>query len=65
MDNSFDEVLENLQKDSRTKKANAGAAVLIDVKTGKILAMTTRPADNIRVQIKQFKEGISLVLPLK
>ena len=55
MDNSFDEVLENLQKDSRTKKANAGAAVLIDVKTGKILAMTTRPADNIRVQNKAIQ----------
>lgn len=55
MDAAFDEVLENLQKQSMTKKATAGAGVLIDVKTGKILAMTTRPADNIRIQNKAIQ----------
>ncbi len=41
MEKSFDEVLEKVQKDH--PKAQAGAAVLLDVKTGKVLAMTSRP----------------------
>ncbi len=41
MEKSFDEVLENVQK--KHPKAQAGAAVLLDVNTGKVLAMASRP----------------------
>ncbi|SMB92166.1 peptidoglycan glycosyltransferase [Desulfonispora thiosulfatigenes DSM 11270] len=55
MDDSFDSVLASLQKNSRSRKANAGAAVLLDIKTGKVLAMTTRPNDKIRIQNKAIQ----------
>lgn len=44
METAFDETLEKVQK--QFPKAKAGAAVLLDVKTGKVLAMTSRPALN-------------------
>ncbi|MFZ7102316.1 MAG: penicillin-binding transpeptidase domain-containing protein [Peptococcaceae bacterium] len=52
MDDTFDAVLAELQTNPRSDKANAGAAVLLDVKTGKVLAMSTRPDDRITVQNK-------------
>lgn len=55
MEDSFDQVLAELQSSSRTKKADGGAAVLLDVKTGKVLAMVTRPNDKIRVQNKAIQ----------
>lgn len=42
MEKSMDEVLKNLQK-SGHPKAKVGAAVAIDVKTGEILAMVSKP----------------------
>ncbi len=44
MENSFDEVLAKVQK--TYPKAKAGGAVLLDVKTGKTLAMVSRPGLN-------------------
>ncbi len=44
METAFDQTLEKVQK--KYPKAKAGAAVLLDVKTGKVLAMTSRPALN-------------------
>lgn len=44
METAFDETLEKVQK--QYPKAKAGAAVLLDVKTGKVLAMASRPALN-------------------
>jgi penicillin-binding protein 2 len=55
MDEAFDSLLEELQKNSRSDKANAGAAVLLDVKTGKVLAMSTRPDNKITVQNKAIQ----------
>jgi len=52
MDEAFDSVLAELQGKPQSQKASAGAAVLLDVKTGKVLAMSTRPDDRIRVQNK-------------
>lgn len=42
VDDSMDQVIANIQKDNPT--AHAGAAVVMDVNTGKILAMTSRPS---------------------
>lgn len=50
MDETFDAVLAELQQQPRSDKANAGAAVLLDVKTGKVLAMSSRPSDKITQQ---------------
>lgn len=44
MEKAFDETMEKLQK--KHPKAKAGAAVLLDVKTGKVLAMVSRPTLN-------------------
>ncbi|MFZ5942739.1 MAG: penicillin-binding transpeptidase domain-containing protein [Bacillota bacterium] len=55
MDDAFDRILADLQQNPRSDKAKAGAAVLLDVKTGKILAMTTRPDDRITVQNKAIQ----------
>lgn len=44
MDKTFDETLLEIQKEH--PKAKAGAAVLLDVKTGKVLAMSSRPTLN-------------------
>jgi len=44
MEKAFDETLAKVQKDH--PKAQAGAAVLLDVNTGKVLAMTSRPTLN-------------------
>ncbi len=41
MENKLDEVIKNIA--SKHRDAQAGAAVVIDVKTGKILAMASRP----------------------
>jgi len=55
MDEAFDNVLAELQKNPRSDKAQAGAAVLLDVKTGKVLAMSTRPDNKITVQNKAIQ----------
>lgn len=44
MEKAFDETLAKVQKEY--PKAKAGAAVLLDVKTGKVLALTSRPTLN-------------------
>ncbi len=44
MEKSFDETLAKVQKEH--PKAKAGATVLLDVKTGKVLAMASRPILN-------------------
>ncbi|MGI6588357.1 MAG: penicillin-binding protein 2 [Peptococcia bacterium] len=44
LENSFDEVLAQVQK--KYPKAKAGGAVVLDVKTGKVLAMVSRPGLN-------------------
>lgn len=50
LEESFDNMIAKLQKDPRSDKAGAGAAVVLDVKTGAVLAMTSRPADKITQQ---------------
>ena len=50
MEESFDNIIETLQNDPRSDKAGAGAAVLIEVDTGKILAMVSRPDDKVTQQ---------------
>ncbi|KJS19368.1 MAG: hypothetical protein VR72_18950 [Clostridiaceae bacterium BRH_c20a] len=55
MDETFDNVLAELQKNPKSDKAEAGAAVLLDVKTGKVLAMSTRPENKITVQNKAIQ----------
>ncbi len=44
VENSIDDVLKNVQK--KNPDAKAGAAVVVEVNTGKILAMASRPAMN-------------------
>jgi len=44
MEQAFDEMLAEVQQ--KYPKAKAGAAVLLDVKTGKVLALVSRPALN-------------------
>ena len=55
LDDSFDSVLASLQKQARSRKADGGAAVLLDIKSGKVLAMTTRPNDKVRIQNKAIQ----------
>lgn len=55
MDDYFDELLVELQKKKKTAQASKGAAVLIEVKTGRILAMTSRPNDPIQYQNKAIQ----------
>lgn len=50
METAMDETITRLQSQSRSDKAEAGAAVLLDVNTGKVLAMVSRPDDNITQQ---------------
>lgn len=50
MEEAMDETISRLQSQSRSDKAGAGAAVLLDVNTGKVLAMVSRPDDNITQQ---------------
>lgn len=50
MEDAFDEVIANLQANPRSDKAGAGAAVLLEVKTGKVLAMVSRPDDKVTQQ---------------
>ena len=50
LENAIDETIARLQSQSRSDKAGAGAGVLLDVKTGKVLAMVSRPDDNITQQ---------------
>ena len=50
LENAMDETIARLQSQSRSDKAGAGAGVLLDVKTGKVLAMVSRPDDNITQQ---------------
>ncbi len=52
LDESFDELLEELQGNTRTQFADQGAVVMMEVKTGRILAMSSRPNDPIRTQNK-------------
>ncbi len=50
LENAMDETITRLQSQARSDKAGAGAAVLLDVNTGKVLAMVSRPDDNITQQ---------------
>ena len=50
MEDAFDKVISDLQRNSRSDKAGAGATVLLDVKTGKVLAMVSRPNDKVTQQ---------------
>lgn len=50
LENAMDETIARLQSQSRSDKAGAGAGVLLDVNTGKVLAMVSRPDDNITQQ---------------
>ena len=50
MEESFDKLIANLQANPRSDKAGAGAAVLIEVNTGKVLAMVSRPDDKVTQQ---------------
>lgn len=52
LDDSFDELLLNLQKNPGTAYAEQGAIVLMEVKTGRILAMSSRPNDPVKYQNK-------------
>ena len=47
---AMDETIARLQSQARSDKAGAGAGVLLDVNTGKVLAMVSRPDDNITQQ---------------
>lgn len=52
LDDSFDDLLAKLQENPKTAYAEQGAIVLMEVKTGRILAMSSRPNDPIRYQNK-------------
>ena len=47
LETAMDETIARLQSQARSDKAGAGAGVLLDVNTGKVLAMVSRPDDNI------------------
>ncbi len=55
LENSFDRVAASLRSNPKSDKAGAGAAVLLDVKTGKVLAMTSRPDDKVTQQNKAIQ----------
>ena len=50
LETAMDETIARLQLQARSDKAGAGAGVLLDVNTGKVLAMVSRPDDNITQQ---------------
>lgn len=50
LENAMDSTIQYLQNQSRSDKAGAGAAVLMNCKTGEVLAMASRPEDNIGQQ---------------
>ena len=50
LEKAMDETIARLQTQARSDKAGAGAGVLLDVNTGKVLAMVSRPDDNITQQ---------------
>lgn len=50
LEEAFDEVLLKLQANPRSDKADAGAAILMNPKTGEILAMVSRPNDKVTQQ---------------
>lgn len=50
LEEAMDETIASLQKQSRSDKAGAGAGVLLNVKTGEVLAMASRPDDNVGQQ---------------
>ena len=50
LETAMDETIARLQSQARSDKAGAGAGVLLDVNTGKVLALVSRPDDNITQQ---------------
>ena len=50
LENAMDETIDSLQRQSRSDKAGAGAGVLLNVKNGEVLAMVSRPDDNVGQQ---------------
>ncbi len=50
LEEALDNTIASLQSQSRSDKAGAGAGVLLDVKTGAVLAMASRPDDNVAQQ---------------
>lgn len=50
LEEAMDNTIASLQSQSRSDKAGAGAGVLLNVKTGEVLAMASRPEDNVRQQ---------------
>lgn len=50
LETALDTTIAGLQSQSRSDKAGAGAGVLLNVKTGEVLAMASRPDDNVGQQ---------------
>ena len=50
LEDVLDSTIASLQSQSRSDKAGAGAGVLLNVKTGEVLAMASRPDDNVGQQ---------------
>ena len=50
LENALDSTIASLRSQSRSDKAGAGAGVLLNVKTGEVLAMASRPEDNVGQQ---------------
>ncbi|MGM9524797.1 MAG: penicillin-binding transpeptidase domain-containing protein [Peptococcaceae bacterium] len=50
LEEAMDSTIASLQSQSRSDKAGAGAGVLLNVKTGEVLAMASRPEDNVGQQ---------------
>lgn len=50
LETAMDNTISTLQGQSRSDKAGAGAGVLLKVKTGEVLALASRPEDNVRQQ---------------
>lgn len=50
LEDALDNTIASLQSQSRSDKAGAGAGVLLNVKTGEVLAMASRPNDNVGQQ---------------
>jgi len=57
VEDSMDEIIANIQKSN--PNAHAGAAVVIDVNTGKILAMVSRPSMNPNELTGSFSQTVS------